>query len=103
MKLTMMILLIALPLAAEDPRLDSAPRTEQTPFGPSLRRRPPASPRPADHSLVSVEKQGDTMIFRRRTPFGDQVWQRRSDELNTIEKEMIAAQERRAAAPAAKR
>ncbi len=100
MKLAMMILLIGLPLAGENPKPAekpkdeaAAPRVVQTPFGPSLRGAPTAAARrPANHSLVRVEEKGDTVIFRRRTPFGDQVWERRRSELSAVEKEMIAAQ-----------
>ena len=108
MKVAMTVLLIGLPLAGENPKPGENPKREatakrvvETPFGPSLRGAPAAARRPADHSLVKVEDKGDTVIFRRRTPFGDQVWQRRRTELSAVEKEMIAAQDRpaRPAAP----
>ena len=110
MKLGMMILVIAIPLAAENPKPAENPNPEattkrvvETPFGPSLRGAPAAAARrPPDHSLVQVDQKGDTVIFRRRTPFGDQVWQRRRTELTAVEKEMIAAQDR-PARPAAQR
>ncbi|MBI3694228.1 MAG: hypothetical protein HY238_05235 [Acidobacteria bacterium] len=108
MKLAILTLLIGLPLAGENPKpaenpqpKASAKRVVETPFGPSLRGAP-APRRPADHSLVKVEERGDVVIFRRQTPFGDQVWQRRRAELTPVEKEMIAAQDR-PAGPAAQR
>jgi len=66
-------------------------KTVQTPFGSTIRSEP-APPRPPDLSLVKVEEQGDTLTFRRQTPFGDSVWKRRRAELTPLEREIVAAQ-----------
>jgi hypothetical protein len=84
----------------------------QTPFGPTLRAAPdgnapaPASPGLlADDPMLKIEESGDTVIFRRRTPFGDQVWRRKRSELSDMEREAVEARSKtglpRPAAPPA--
>lgn len=71
-------------------------QTRATPFG---RVRQDANPQPApkpekpsETGLVSAEAKGDSVIFRRKTPFGNQVWTRKRSELNEDEKEILANQ-----------
>ena len=68
-------------------------KTVQTPFGPTVRQAgsEPAPPRPPDFSMFKVEEKGDTLTFRRQTPFGDSVWKRRRSELTAFEREIVAA------------
>lgn len=69
-------------------------KTVQTPFGPTVRQSgaEAAPPRLADFSMIKVEEKGDTLTFRRQTPFGDSVWKRRRGELTPFEREIVAAQ-----------
>jgi hypothetical protein len=65
--------------------------TVQTPFGPAVRQtKPPAAARTPDASLVKAEVKGDTVTFRRKTPFGDSVWTRQRSELTPWEREILA-------------
>ncbi len=84
----------------------------QTTFGPTLRAASdgngpaPASPgRLADDPMLKIEETGDTVVFRRRTPFGDQVWRRKRSELSDMEREAVEAHSKtglpRPAAPSA--
>jgi len=70
-------------------------QTVQTPFGPAVRQQKtetaPAKRGP-DLSLLRAEEKGDTITFRRKTPFGDSVWTRKRSELSPIEKDILAAQ-----------
>ena len=110
MKLVIMMLLIGMSLEAQEPARDKAGKgaskeTEaaktkqvQTPLGPSLRAVSPEGavqrrPIKADPNL-KIEEVGDTLTFRRQTPFGEQVWRRQRSELTDIEKEMMAARDR---------
>ncbi|HYM13023.1 MAG TPA: hypothetical protein VEU62_19950 [Bryobacterales bacterium] len=77
-----------------------ATKVVQTPFGPSLRAATPDDSREEAEKrhqeavaspLLKIEESGDTVTFRRRTPFGDQVWKKKRSELTDLEKEMIAA------------
>jgi len=72
----------------------------QTPFGPTMRAAQPAStPRRApDLSLISVEEKGDTITFRRKTPFGQSVWTRQRSELTPFDREILAVRDFREAA-----
>src|SRR5262249_47783083 len=84
------------------PVLDD-PKTKvvQTPFGPSVRAedgRGTARRGPRVDPLLKIEENGDTVTFKRRTPFGEQVWSKKRSELTDLEKEMIEAQ--RTAPPA---
>jgi len=65
----------------------------ETPFGPALvdpdqKRQRPEKPERFG-PFVRFEKKGDLYIFRRETPFGDQVWKRKSSELTPLEQELI--------------
>lgn len=116
MKLAATILLIGCALAAEEPKQPQkdakkdavatdaagkgATKVVQTPFGPSLRAATPEQSKEAAEKrhreavaspLLKIEESGDTVTFRRRTPFGDQVWKKKRSELTDVEKEMIAA------------
>ena len=80
----------------------------QTPFGSTLRapgsdQPPAAAPNPralADDPMMKVEMNGDTVVFRRQTPFGDQVWRRKRGELTEAEKLLVEARSK-GPAPAA--
>ena len=70
--------------------------TRDTPFG---RVRQDANPQPApkpekpsETGLVSAEAKGDIVTFRRKTPFGNQVWTRKRSELSDDEKVILANQ-----------
>lgn len=102
MKLVLCILLIGMPLAAEDagkaaPKQDERKSTQkvETPFGLTTRAasNEKAAPRRtlAQDPQVKFEESGDTITFRRQTPFGEQVWRRKRSELNDAEKELLAA------------
>ena len=67
-------------------------QTVQTPFGPTVRQTGAAPRRAPDLSLIQVEEKGDTFTFRRKTPFGDSVWNRQRSELTAFEREIVAAQ-----------
>jgi len=120
MKLAVLIGLLAwMPLLAEDSLPAGAMRvgpnsyvyTDQdgnkklvrkTPFGLSIHQAPPEGLKPAgerprelkDNPMLKIEEQGDTLTFRRNTPFGEQVWRRQRSELTPLEQEMIAARHR---------
>jgi hypothetical protein len=79
-------------------------RTRNTPFG---RVRQDANPQPApkpekpsETGLVRAEVKGDTVTFRRKTPFGNQVWTRKRSELSDDEKEILANQSNSGKKPA---
>ena len=79
-----MILLIGMPLVGEDAK------TVETPFGPVSRSA--KKPRPlADDPNLKIEENGDAVTFKRRTPFGEQVWRTKRSELSAVEKQMMAA------------
>ena len=70
--------------------------TRDTPFG---RVRQDANPQPAptpkkpsETGLVRAEVKGDTVTFRRKTPFGNQVWTRKRSELNDDEQDIVENQ-----------
>ena len=79
-------------LLAETPK-----REVQTPFGPAVvqedAKQPDSSAKKTpDPSLVKAEAKGDTITFRRKTPFGESVWTRKRSDLTAYEKEILAAQ-----------
>ena len=79
-------------------------KTVKTPFGTSVRAadpEPPVTHTLADDPMVRVEEKGDTFTFRRKTPFGDQVWKKKRAELNPEEQSLIAARKAAPRAPAA--
>ena len=83
---------------AADKKQDSAKKSsperqgkiKQTPFGPVKVGAEPRKP----HSLradpmITVEQQGDTVVFKRKTPFGVQTWKKPLTELDAIEKQLL--------------
>lgn len=90
----------------------SAEKTKRTPFGRSKsagKEKPKPSP-PATTPFMQVEEKGDSIVFKRRTPFGIQAWTKKRSELTDEEQEMlrdhqakqVEAKPTRPAAPAAK-
>ncbi len=80
--------------AAQKQALKDGEHMKQTPFG--LMKQGPAkkSAEPDVGRFVEVEEQGDTIIFRRRTPFGKQVWKRQRGQLSGVEKKMLQRQQK---------
>ena len=80
--------------AAQEQTLKDGEHMKQTPFG--LMKQGPAkkSAGPDVGRFVEVEEQGDTIIFRRRTPFGQQVWKRQREQLSEVEKKMLQRQQK---------
>ena len=80
--------------AAQKQALKDGEHMKQTPFG--LMKQGPAkkSAEPDVGRFVEVEEQGDTIIFRRSTPFGKQVWKRRRGQLSDVEKKMLQRQQK---------
>jgi hypothetical protein len=68
--------------------------TRQTPFGPAKVLPPDPNPAPsrnlADDPFVSAEEKGELVIFRRKTPFGAQVWKKKKSELTAAEQAILA-------------
>jgi hypothetical protein len=66
--------------------------TKQTPFGPVAAT--PEQPRPradfAADPFVSAEERGEMVIFRRKTPFGSQVWKKKKSALTAEEQALLA-------------
>lgn len=66
--------------------------TTQTPFGPA--KGTPSEPLPeselSSDPFVSAEEKGDLVIFRRKTPFGAQVWKKKKSELTADERAILA-------------
>ena len=62
---------------------------KQTPFGRMKQGPAKKSAEPDVGRFVEVEEQGDTIIFRRSTPFGKQVWKRQRSQLSDVEKKML--------------
>lgn len=75
----------------------------QTPFGTSdYGDAEPPDEEPetlATSPHVEVEEKGDTIIFKRKTPFGNQVWKKKRAEL-TAEERQLLNRRRKAAAKA---
>ena len=78
----------------QDPAKKSSPerqgKIKQTPFGPVKVVAEPRKP----HSLradpmITVEQQGDTAVFKRKTPFGVQTWKKPLTELDAVEKQLL--------------
>jgi len=69
----------------------TAKKTTRTPFGRSKstsEKKPKPSP-PATTPFMQVEEEGDSIVFKRRTPFGVQAWTKKRSELTAEEKEML--------------
>jgi hypothetical protein len=68
--------------------------TRQTPFGPAKVLPPDPNPAPSrelsDDPFVSAEEKGELVIFRRKTPFGAQVWKKKKSELTAAEQAILA-------------
>ena len=88
--------------AKEQKDPDGAPQTgrvesdrRKTPFGVVKTTGAKPAPRPpsatAVSHLVQVEEQGEEIVFRQRTPFGQRVWKRNRSELSSQEQELLEA------------
>ena len=69
-----------------------AREVKQTPFGP-VEAKPTEAPPRQDltmDSMVSAREEGDVVIFRRKTPFGNQVWKKKKSELTAEERKLLA-------------
>lgn len=69
----------------------SAKKTKRTPFGrsKSTREEEPKSSPPVTTPFMQVEEKGDSVVFRRRTPFGVQAWTKKRSELTAEEQKML--------------
>ena len=65
-------------------------KIKQTPFGPAKVVAEPRQPLSllAD-PMLTVEQQGETVVFRRKTPFGVQMWKKRLAELDAVERQLL--------------
>ena len=80
--------------AAQKQSLPDGEQMKQTPFG-QMKQGPARKPAEPDVGrFVEVEEQGDTIIFRRSTPFGKQVWKRQRGQLSGVEKKMLQRQQK---------
>jgi hypothetical protein len=82
----------AKPAKSAKPVEPPAENTKQTPFGP-VEAKPEELPPAADLSsdaYVSAEEKGEVVIFRRKTPFGSQVWKKKKTELTADEQALLA-------------
>ncbi len=100
MRVLVLMALVAGMVGAEEAKKEVKTKVVQTPFGPSLRAVKEESNGTArralkDDPMLKIEESGDTVTFKRRTPFGEQVWRKKRSELTDLEKEMMEA--RRAA------
>jgi hypothetical protein len=70
----------------------SSENTKQTPFGPveAKSEEPPPAASLSSDAYVSAEEKGDQVIFRRKTPFGSQVWKKNKSELTADEQALLA-------------
>ena len=81
--------------AAQKQSLKDGEYMKQTPFGQMKQGPAKKSAEPDVGRFVEVEEQGDTIIFRRSTPFGKQVWKRQRAQLSDVEKKMLQRQQER--------
>ncbi len=67
--------------------------SRRTPFGKTKGVAKPNGPAPqaATSPYMEVEETGDTIVFKRRTPFGQQTWKKKRSELNPQEEKMLRA------------
>lgn len=67
-------------------------KTKQTPFGPveATSEQPLPAAGLSSDSFVSAEEKGELVIFRRKTPFGSQVWKKKKSELTADEQALLA-------------
>ncbi len=77
--------------SAEEAKKSSAQGGRRTPFGwkKAAEKAEETPPPPASSAFVEVEEQGDTIVFKRRTPFGRQSWRKKRSELTSQEQEML--------------
>ena len=70
---------------------DSAKKTTRTPFGrsKSASGKKPKPAAPATTPFMQVEEKGDSVTFKRRTPFGVQAWTKKRSELTPEEQKML--------------
>ena len=63
----------------------------RTPFGRTKapEKRAETASSPSSSPFVEVEEKGDTVVFKRRTPFGGQTWKKKRSELTPQEQEML--------------
>ena len=80
--------------AAQKQSLKDGEHMKQTPFGQMKQGPAKKSPEPDVGRFVEVEEQGDTIFFRRSTPFGEQVWKRQRGQLSDVEKKMLQRQQK---------
>ena len=77
--------------------------TKQTPFGPA--KVTAAEPFPetelSSDPFVSAEEKGELVVFRRKTPFGSQVWKKKKSELTADEQAILARRPRQEEKPKA--
>ena len=69
----------------------SSQKTKRTPFGRSKsnsEQKPKPDP-PATTPFMQVEEKGDSIVFKRRTPFGIQAWTKKRSEMTPEEQEML--------------
>ena len=78
------------PDSAKKPSPERPVKIQQTPFGPAKVVAEPRKPLSllAD-PMITVEQQGDTVVFRRKTPFGVQIWKKRLAELDAVERQLL--------------
>ena len=84
--------------AAADKKQDSAKKPaperpvkiKQTPFGAAKvvaePRRPPSL---LTDPMLTVVQQGETVVFRRKTPFGVQIWKKPLAGLDAVERQLL--------------
>jgi hypothetical protein len=79
---------------AKSPRAakTASQKTKQTPFGPveATSEQPQPAANLSSDPFVSVEEQGEMVIFRRKTPFGSQVWKKKKSALTDDERALLA-------------
>jgi hypothetical protein len=86
--------------AAQEQTLKEGEHMKQTPFGQMKRGPAKKTGEPDVGRFVEVEEQGDTITFRRSTPFGNQVWKRQRAQLSEVEKKMLERHQKPAPEPA---
>lgn len=62
----------------------------QTPFGPArVVAEPRKPPSLLEDTMLTVEQQAETAVFRRKTPFGVQIWKKPLTELDDVERHLL--------------
>ena len=77
--------------SGEEAKKSAVQGGRRTPFGwkKAAEKAEETPPPPASSSFVEVEEQGDTIVFKRRTPFGRQSWRKKRSDLTPQEQEML--------------